>query len=845
MPSSDNIEFLQEFVAESREHLDTSENCLLLLAKNAADPDAVQGCFRALHTIKGGAGFMGLERIQSLAHDAEQLLDAVREGRLQASPQICDALLAAVSRLREHIEAAEKNDIPPGDDAALLTRIRALLPPARPEDYPPSHHVAPVHEQVATSRRIKHPDADRPAEESIDGIAGELVALDPSDQARIAACIDRLAAAVARRDGAHAAVDILTRMRLLSGELTDPLRRVQAHAALLLHAEQLISNLVSARLRRAAAPVAAALAEDSGKATSLADFLAETTELLAQAEATLLATAVPTTAQVADLFRSFHTIKGMASYLGHGRIEQLAHALEGRLASARERAEPITTDLHQLALTGIDALRALANDLRNAGHDHGPWPSTAAGLANLLGIAILDQTSSDDAPLPDVPRLGDLLVQTGSITRAEVEVANATLKPGERLGDRLVESGKVTREAVEQAAAKQAELAAKAQGEGFARVSIGRLEELVNLVGELLIAQAMVGQEPEVLASQRLATVVGRQARVVRDLQSLALSLRLVPLRATFQKMARAVHDTARKLDKQIDFQIAGEDVEVDRTLAEAIADPLLHMVRNAVDHGIEPDAVRTSAGKPTIGSVRLVAAHSGDAVVVRLTDDGKGLDPARLIAKAKEKGLIPADAQPTENEAFKLIFMPGFSTAERITAVSGRGVGMDVVKRNIERVKGRCEIASTLGQGSTFTIRLPLTTAILDAMVLRVGSERFLVSITSVVEALRPTNGQVSEVLGRGRVIEARGQLVPVVLLGDLFAVAAAETDPTRAVLLVLERQGGSIALQVDEIVGLQQVVIKPLASDQPHHAGVAGSAILGNGRVGLILDPTHLLAT
>lgn len=839
MPS-DNAEFLHEFVAESREHLDTSEHSLLRLTREPGDAEAVQACFRALHTIKGGAGFMGLDRIQGLAHIAEQLLDAVREGRATAGPGICDALLAAVTRLRELVEAAEQAAAPEGDEEGLIARIRTLLPAPPPEDYPATPGGTA---QNATSRRIGRPSSQPSDEIPLDAIAGELVATDPADQARMAQCVERLAQAIVRRDGPDAASCELAGMRILVESLADPAQRQRAHTDILSLAEMAVNRVISARLRRAAAPAAASLAAASGVEPTITDFLAETGELLSRAEAVLLAAPHPDPPQVEELFRCFHTVKGMASYLGHGRIEALAHAIEGRLTGARDAGLQLPTELHQLALAGIDALRSLATDLKRSGADRGPWPPTAARFATELGLLAEPRGDGEDVPL-GVPRIGDLLVETGSVSRADIEAASAGLKPGERLGDKLVESGKITREQAEQAAAKQAEIAAKVQGESFARVSIGRLEELVNLVGELLITQAMVSQEPEITSSPRLSQVIGRQARVVRDLQSLALSLRLVPLRATFQKMARAVHDTGRKLGKQIDFQIQGDDVEVDRTLAEAIADPLLHMVRNAVDHGVEDVAGRTAAGKPATGIVRLAAAHSGDHVLIRLSDDGKGLDPAKLVAKAKEKGLIPIDARLSDAEAYNLIFLPGFSTAVAVTAVSGRGVGMDVVKRNVDRVKGRVEIASEVGRGSTFTIRLPLTTAILDAMVLRVAEERLLVPITSVIEAIRPAAGQVGEVMGRGRVIEARRQLVPVVALGQVFGIDGAEADPTRAVLLVLEREGGALAIQVDEILGLQQVVIKPLGSDRPHHPGIAGSAIMGDGRVGLILDPGRILA-
>ena len=853
--SADNTEFIHEFVAESREHLDAGEGCLLRLSKNPQDDDAVQACFRSLHTVKGGAGFMGLERIQHLAHAAEQLLDAVREKRTEATSPICDILLASVSRLRELVEAAEAQTAVDGDDSSLIEKLKALLPASESDDYTPSPSSADQQRApVATSRRVAK-NAAAPQLPSLDQVMGDLISTDPADAAGLRRCLDTLQAICDAESWPPAAQTHLDSMVSALADLAIADSRAQAHAFLLAIAEQLMQSVVSSRVRQASSPVIAALQADAAAsqpaavpdAPSILDFLSEVNELLGRAEAVLLASASPDAGQIEELFRSFHTVKGMASYLGHPRIEQLAHALESRFMAARDGKEEFSPSHHQLALAGIDGLRLLGADLRRSGNDRGPWPRASAALARQLGLDIAGDgpgVSSEIELPPDVPRIGDLLVQTGQISRQQVEAAVATLKPGERLGDKLIESGKIKREVVEQVAAKQADLAAKAQGEGFARVSIARLEELVNLVGEMLIAQAMVSQEPEVLQSQRLGMVVGRQARVVRDLQALALGLRLVPLRATFQKMARAVHDTARKLGKQVEFQLIGEDVEVDRTLVEAIADPLLHMVRNAVDHGIENKEIRANAGKPAIGTVRLSAAHSGDHVSVTLTDDGKGLDPAKLIAKAKEKGLIAADAVLSDNEAFNLIFLPGFSTAEQVTAVSGRGVGMDVVKRNLERVKGKAEIASTLGKGSTFTITLPLTTAILDAMVLRVGAERFLVPVTSIIEALRPSAGQVSEILGRGRVIEARGQLVPVVLLGEMFSVDGAETEPTRSVLLVIEREGGTLAVQVDEILGMQQVVIKPLDRDSPHHPGVAGAAIMGDGRVGLIIDPVHLLA-
>lgn len=427
------------------------------------------------------------------------------------------------------------------------------------------------------------------------------------------------------------------------------------------------------------------------------------------------------------------------------------------------------------------------------------------------------------------------------VPREVIEETAKHLKPNERIGDKLVESGKVSRQVVDQAV--QLQNAARS-GDGFSRVATTKLEEMVNMVGELLIAQAMVVHDPELARFANLGAAVQRQSRILRSLQVLSLSLRMVPLRATFQKMARAVHDTARKVGKTIDYQTTGEDTEIDRTLAEAMADPLLHMVRNAVDHGIEATATRTGAGKAAAGTVKLEAFHAGDNVVIQLTDDGAGMDPQRLRKKAIEKGLVPADKAMTDAECFDLVFLPGFSMAAKVTDVSGRGVGMDVVRRQVRNANGAVQIQSVMGKGTVFTIRLPLTTAIMDCMLLRCGNERFLIPVASVVSMLRPAAGQVESLLTHGRVLNVRGRELPVVCLGDFFGIPGHQPEPQQSLLLVVENRGRDFALQVDEVLGQRQVVIKPFDRALAHHPGVSGSAILGDGRVALILNPARLLA-
>jgi two-component system, chemotaxis family, sensor kinase CheA len=376
-------------------------------------------------------------------------------------------------------------------------------------------------------------------------------------------------------------------------------------------------------------------------------------------------------------------------------------------------------------------------------------------------------------------------------------------------------------------------------------VSTERMDQLIDMVGELVIAQSMVAQDPSVVDArgERLARNVGHAGKIVRELQDLTMGLRMVPLRATFQKMARLVRDLGRKSGKNVQFLTEGDDTEIDRGMVEVLNDPLVHMMRNAVDHGVESPEARQKDGKASTGTVRLRAYHSAGNVVIELTDDGHGLDSEKILSKARQRGLVDASRELSESEIFGLIFLPGFSTAEKVTDVSGRGVGMDVVKRGIESLRGRVDITSQVGVGSTFTIRLPLTMAIADAMLLRVGGQRFLIPTISIEHSFRPTAGSISTVKGQGEMVMLRNHLVPMFRLYNLFGVAGAITDPLKALLIVIEGQSQRCAIMVDELLGQQQVVIKSLGQALGAVKGVSGGAILGDGRVGLVLDPSGVL--
>jgi two-component system chemotaxis sensor kinase CheA len=371
------------------------------------------------------------------------------------------------------------------------------------------------------------------------------------------------------------------------------------------------------------------------------------------------------------------------------------------------------------------------------------------------------------------------------------------------------------------------------------KVDTRKLDSLVDAVGELIIVQSLIQEDP-LLANhvdQRLAGNLGHLKRITAGLQRSAMALRMVPIRQAFQKVSRIVRDLSRKADKPVELVLNGEDTELDRKVVEEITDPLMHMVRNSIDHAIEPAPVRKAAGKRPQARLTLSAYHQGGHIVIEIADDGKGLDTEKIRARALERGLIAPGASPSVEEINALIFEPGFSTAEKVTEISGRGVGMDVVRRNIDALRGRIEIATEAGKGTTFFIRLPLTLAVLDGLIVGVGRERFVMPTTGVRESLRPQPSQVHRVQGAPRLVQVRDSLLPLVSLGELFGLPH-EADPCKATVVVIEDAGSRVGLVVDSLLGKQEVVIKSLGETFASVRGLAGGAILGDGRIGLILD-------
>jgi two-component system chemotaxis sensor kinase CheA len=382
--------------------------------------------------------------------------------------------------------------------------------------------------------------------------------------------------------------------------------------------------------------------------------------------------------------------------------------------------------------------------------------------------------------------------------------------------------------------------------EASIRVNTVRLDKLIDMVGELVIAQSMVAQDGHLIeeSCHDLLRKVTQAGKIVRELQDLSMSMRMVPLRGAFQKMQRVARDLARKSGKSVELVTDDGETEIDRHMVDILNDVLVHMVRNAIDHGIEAPDEREGSGKSRMGTVRLRAFHSGGTVVVEIRDDGRGLNREKILRKAIASGLVDPDKAFSDNEVFNMIFAPGLSTSEQVTDVSGRGVGMDVVRQGVEALHGRIDINSAPGVGSTFTVRLPLTLAITDGMLVRVGSERYIIPTISIHLCFRPTPDSISTISGSGELVMLRGELMPLFRLHRLFGVDSAIEDPVQGLLVVVGDEDRRCALLVDELLGQQQVVAKSLTKAVGKIPGVSGGAILGDGQVGLILDTGEVAA-
>jgi two-component system chemotaxis sensor kinase CheA len=607
----------------------------------------------------------------------------------------------------------------------------------------------------------------------------------------------------------------------------------------------------------------------------MGDFLLESREHLVGIEAQALTIERdPLNADALNsVFRGFHTIKGLAGFLELWEVQELAHEVEAILDRARNSQLTITPSAIDVILQGADYLRRWLSHLESQlqkrpseppGKDEalltriralsGPAESgqSSDGLAALttavetgsaggLGMGLMDSHIESGAETGSAGDLATGLQPTHSEPGADTGGADgfATGLKGSR-----VEADPVKSETEEPLAAIAGAVALPRTESRAVKVDTAKLDYLVDMAGEMVIAESLVRHDPGLagVKSPKLQRKIAQLTRITAELQKTAMAMRLVPVGPLFHRMARLVRDLSRQFGKRVEMETVGDEIELDRTIVEELSDPLMHMVRNALDHGIESPQERVARGKDPTARLLLKAHHQAGQVVIEIADDGHGLDREKIIAKATEKGLIASADGLSDSEIHNLIFLPGFSTATRVTNVSGRGVGMDVVRRHIEKLRGRIEIRSNPGCGSAFLLKLPLTLAIIDGLVVGVGPERYIVPLFAVREMFRPAQETIWTVGQRHEMALVRGALLPVHRLYRRFGVIPRSEDPLQSVLVVAEVEGQRFCLVVDELIGKQEVVIKTLGETFQHVVGIAGGAILGDGRVGLILDLDRL---
>jgi len=569
----------------------------------------------------------------------------------------------------------------------------------------------------------------------------------------------------------------------------------------------------------------------SGEPEVLTEFLSEAEDHLAAVEEVLVENRGNCSLdQIGAFFRAIHSVKGGSAYFNLQEITETSHVTESLLDEVRNSRLAFNSQTADVLLAYIDLQKALFRQARRALNEK------CAIIPNEQTQKYLKQVETflhgGSGPVPAKASEKPAMSQAASAVDGAGEVSE--------------KSGLETEKPPAAPLAAESGKAGKVDVKTFLKVEAGRLDQLIDYVGELVISSSMLVQNcRRLLADNETVMKNSHQLeQILREVQYIAMSMRLVPIKGVFQKMARLVWDIGKKIGKNVIFRMEGEDTELDRTVIEKIADPLMHMVRNSIDHGIEPPEDRIRKGKPRDGLITLRAFHKGGSVHIQVIDDGRGLDAEKIRKKAVEKGLITAEQNLGKQELWQFIFAAGFSTAEAVTDISGRGVGMDVVRRNIESMRGRVLIESEVGLGTTFTIELPLTLAIIDGIETAIGPERFIIPTLAIVEFLKPTSQMVSYTLDKGEMLQFRGKFLPIFRLSRLFSIQPRYERPEESIIVIVESAGEQVAIMVDEVVGKHSTVIKSLGAMLGKSKGLAGCAIMPDGYVGLILDIQGLIA-
>lgn len=745
------------------------------------------------------------------------------------------------------------------------------------------------------------------ADEAITSISLKLVLLEKLDPSVLTPLVKQLAAACPAIDlqSEFRQMDVLLRAQPSTvehyTEFTQILETVRHKIAGVAGSPN--NELSSNEKPAAAGSDSPLLSYDTGNSLEIMNhfFLESTAHLEAVEAAALHLEAHPRDeAAMTGAFRAFHSLKGVTGFLDLTAARDLIHQAEALIEVARKRAAGMLSEECDRILRTVDMERTLVELVRvHSTNPTQPFPALpptypdllrelrqsalavpptamqaatipakksgvrrmpAASSAVALALKVQPEASiaapaSAAAPAPVLPSTAVASDALSAVAPTQFPDPLAVSSTATKAVDLRPASNEVTVQPVTGSASKSPDKLGDAplnrretdqSSAALVRVQVEKLDRLIDAIGELAITQIQIFQNRRLVAieDETLNRNVALAGKITRELQTLAMTLRMVPLRETFGRMTRMARDIAHRQGKEVTITVTGEETEMDKSLIESLLDPLTHLVRNAIDHGIALPADREKAGKPGRANLRLAARSQGGYVVVEVSDDGSGLNLPKIQAKARQKGLLREGETADPFQLQQFIFEPGFSTAEQVTELSGRGIGLDVVRNQAAAAGGRVTVSSTAGQSTTFTITLPLTLAIIDGLILLCGGQEFILPLTLVVESLRPTRSQLGTIHERGQTVDLRGHAYPLVRLADYARVRDAKVDPCDAIVIIVDSRGEQYALQVDEILGVQQVVIKNLGDRLNGLKGISGGAILGDGRVRLILDVVGILA-
>lgn len=796
----ETLEIVRAFVAESLDSLDEQEGKIQDIAEGS-NRESIHSIFRVFHTIKGLSGFLNFNTINTVTHESETLLDLLRNMAEAPSDDIIDVIYEGFDVIRTLLNTVGDSLKDTGHETSvrnLIGRVQKAItevksgggravagtkPAPRPASQTASH-AAPV---ASASTEQQNVFAETPQSTADEGFSD-------------------------------------TDFFFNAAQLAE------------LHGEE-PQKVVVQEYYEEKPMLAAATGE------MVTRYVAEALDLIARVESGCLVLEQDphNMGIVGDVFGAVHSLKGNSGFMGFAEIEDMSMDLENILDAVRSKSLEVYPGLISMILTNIDIIKSAVQDLTSA------VPTTTAVHAPI---------PHHDTPAVHAPAKPQAQepVQSRPTEQAifiepPAEQVFAQQSVSEAAPQAVSKSD--TPQAAPQAAS-QATTQATAQATGLAqrkdiRVDTEKLDKLFDLVGELITIETMVTSNPEVVALeiQSFTRAAGMLNKITRELQEVAMSIRMTPVEGLFSKMKRLVRDLSMRFDKKINLVISGAETEMDKTVIEEISDPLMHILRNAIDHGVESRERRLDAGKSETGTIKLQARYEGNEILIIVEDDGGGLNRQKILDKAVSKGILKVSPDKiTDREVFQIIFEPGFSTADKISDISGRGVGMDVVKRNIEKLQGSITVDSKEGLGTRFTLRIPLTLAIMEGMLIRVGSSVYALPILSIRESFRPHAGAVTITMDGQEVVRVREELFSVIRLHDAYDIEPQTRVLEEGILVIVESRDKKACLFVDEILGQQQIVVKGLSDYVGNVQGVTGCMILSNGEIGLIIDVDTMLS-